>query len=76
MDRGEPYVHALDGVLCLGMIIILGFLFTVANNGLVMFCPKPIQVVTLENGDRPAFPLTESFIGQTTRSCKSVRSMP
>ena len=43
----------MGGALCLGMMIILGFLFTLAYNGLMMFCPKPIQVVTTENGDRP-----------------------
>ncbi len=48
--QGEPYLWALGGALATGILMILGFLLLVAWNGITTFLPKPIEVVTLNNG--------------------------
>ncbi|MBL8698677.1 MAG: phosphate ABC transporter permease PstA [Alphaproteobacteria bacterium] len=48
--RGEPMTWLLGGALALGCTMIVGFLLLVLWNGIVTFWPKPIQVVTLSNG--------------------------
>jgi phosphate transport system permease protein len=49
--QGEPFLWALGGALAFGCLMILGFLILVFWNGLVTFYPKPIEVVTLTNGE-------------------------
>jgi phosphate transport system permease protein len=52
--RGESYVWLLGGTLAIGVVMILGFLFMVAWNGLTTFWPRPIEIVTLSDGKRVA----------------------
>jgi phosphate transport system permease protein len=47
---GEPALWAFGGALALGIILIAGFLFMVAWNGLTTFWPKPIAQVELRDG--------------------------
>jgi phosphate transport system permease protein len=47
---GEPALWALGGALALGVILIVGFLFMIAWNGMTTFWPKPIARVELING--------------------------
>jgi phosphate transport system permease protein len=49
-SRGEPYVWLLGGTLAFGVVMILGFLALVAWNGVITFIPKPIAVVTTNDG--------------------------
>jgi phosphate transport system permease protein len=46
----EPALWGLGGALAIGVILIIGFLFLVAWNGATTFWPKPIEKVTLLNG--------------------------
>jgi len=48
---GEPFLWGLGGALALGVLMITGFLLLVFWNGAVTFWPKPIEVVTLTNGN-------------------------
>jgi phosphate transport system permease protein len=47
---GEPALWGLGGALAIGVILILGFLFMIAWNGLTTFWPKPIARVELVSG--------------------------
>ncbi|MCC5794572.1 MAG: phosphate ABC transporter permease PstA [Chromatiales bacterium] len=47
---GEPALWAFGGALALGVILIAGFLFFVALNGITTFWPKPIVKVELRDG--------------------------
>lgn len=47
---GEPALWAFGGALALGMILILSFLTMIFWNGITTFWPKPVEVVTLKNG--------------------------
>lgn len=47
----EPALWGLGGALAIGVILIIGFLFLVAWNGATTFWPKPIEKVTLLNGE-------------------------
>jgi len=47
---GEPALWAFGGALALGIILIAGFLFMVAWNGISTFWPKPIAEVELRDG--------------------------
>jgi len=47
---GEPALWAFGGALAFGIILIAGFLFMVAWNGLTTFWPKPIAQVELRDG--------------------------
>jgi len=47
---GEPALWAFGGALALGIILIAGFLFMVAWNGIATFWPKPIAQVELRDG--------------------------
>jgi len=49
--QGEPYLWGLGGALAMGILMIAGFLLLVVWNGVTAFYPKPIEVVTLKNGD-------------------------
>jgi len=51
---GEPYLWTLGGALAFGCLMIVGFLALVLWNGMVTFWPKPIAVVTMEDGTRLA----------------------
>ena len=51
---GEPYLWMLGGALALGILMVTGFLFLVAWNGLGTFVPRPVEVVTLADGSRVA----------------------
>lgn len=57
---GEPALWGFGGALAIGIILIAGFLFMIAWNGLITFWPKPIEVVTMTNGTKLA--------GEPTRS--------
>lgn len=48
--RGEPALWILGGALALGIAMIVGFLTLVAWNGVITFIPKPLEVVTENNG--------------------------
>lgn len=48
---GEPALWGFGGALALGIILIAGFLFIIAWNGLTTFWPKPIEEVQLRNGE-------------------------
>jgi phosphate transport system permease protein len=52
--RGEPFVWALGGALALGIAMILGFLALIVWNGAAAFWPRPIHVLTLDNGETVA----------------------
>lgn len=47
---GEPALWGFGGALALGIILIAGFLFIIAWNGLTTFWPKPVIEVTLRDG--------------------------
>jgi phosphate transport system permease protein len=47
---GEPALWAFGGALAIGILLISSFLFMVFWNGIVTFWPKPVAVVTLEDG--------------------------
>jgi phosphate transport system permease protein len=47
---GEPALWGLGGALALGIILIAGFLLMITWNGVLTFWPKPIVVVTLNDG--------------------------
>ncbi|MCC5969129.1 MAG: phosphate ABC transporter permease PstA [Pararhodobacter sp.] len=47
---GEPALWAFGGALALGIILISGFLFMIAWNGMTTFWPKPIEQVELRDG--------------------------
>jgi len=51
---GEPALWGFGGALALGLILICGFLLMIFWNGITTFWPKPIEVVTLTNGDMVA----------------------
>ncbi|MBL8704819.1 MAG: phosphate ABC transporter permease PstA [Rhodospirillales bacterium] len=51
---GEPYLWTLGGALAFGCLMIVGFLALVLWNGMVTFWPKPIAVVTMDDGTRIA----------------------
>ena len=57
---GEPWLWGLGGALALGVILVAGFLTMIFWNGASTFWPKPIEVVTLNNGNKVA--------GEPTRS--------
>lgn len=46
----EPALWGLGGALAIGVMLIIGFLFLVAWNGITTFWPKPIEKVVLLNG--------------------------
>lgn len=52
--RGEPNLWALGGALALGILMITGFLLLVVWNGIATFYPRPISVLTLEDGTKVA----------------------
>ncbi len=52
--HGELHLWMLGGALALGIVMVVGFLFLVAWNGLDTFLPRPIEVVTLADGTRVA----------------------
>lgn len=47
---GEPALWGFGGALALGIILIAGFLFVIAWNGVTTFWPKPIERVELRDG--------------------------
>ena len=47
---GEPALWAFGGALAIGILLISSFLFMVFWNGITTFWPKPVAVVTLEDG--------------------------
>jgi phosphate transport system permease protein len=51
---GEPALWAFGGALALGILLITGFLVAILWNGVTTFWPKPIEVVTLNDGGRVA----------------------
>jgi len=51
---GEPALWAFGGALALGIILVSGFLLAIFWNGVSTFWPKPIEVVTLNDGTRVA----------------------
>ncbi|MDZ7622216.1 MAG: phosphate ABC transporter permease PstA [Candidatus Competibacteraceae bacterium] len=51
---GEPALWAFGGSLALGVILVVGFLVMIAWNGVTTFWPKPIHVVTLNDGAQVA----------------------
>ncbi|WP_237269440.1 phosphate ABC transporter permease PstA [Pseudothauera hydrothermalis] len=51
---GEPALWGFGGALALGLILICGFLLMIFWNGITTFWPKPIEVVTLTNGNTVA----------------------
>lgn len=51
---GEPALWGFGGALALGIILICGFLLMIFWNGITTFWPKPIEVVTLNSGQKVA----------------------
>ena len=51
---GEPFLWGLGGALALGIILIAGFLALIFWNGVTTFWPKPVAMVTLNDGTRVA----------------------
>lgn len=51
---GEPALWGFGGALALGIILICGFLLAIFWNGITTFWPKPIEIVTLANGQMVA----------------------
>ncbi|MBW7851860.1 MAG: phosphate ABC transporter permease PstA [Rhodospirillales bacterium] len=47
---GEPFLWAHGGALAIGIVLIIGFLVLVLWNGIATFWPRPVAVVTLEDG--------------------------
>ena len=47
---GEPALWAFGGALCLGLLLVVGFLFMIFWNGVTTFWPKPIVLVELRDG--------------------------
>jgi len=58
--RGEPFVWALGGTLCVGMLMIAGFIALIIWNGILTFYPQPIEKVTLRDGSVVAGELSRS----------------
>lgn len=56
--RGEPFVWALGGALCTGILMIVGFLLLIIWNGVLTFYPWPIAKVVLRDGSVVAGELT------------------
>ncbi len=52
--RGEPFLWGMGGALVLGVLMVIGFLALILWNGMITFYPKPLYVVTLENGEQVA----------------------
>ncbi|MEN6541266.1 phosphate ABC transporter permease PstA [Parvibaculum sp.] len=48
--RGEPMVWAMGGSLAFGLMMVMGFLALIFWNGFTAFWPKPVDVVTLNDG--------------------------
>ncbi len=61
--RGEPFLWGLGGALVFAIIMILGFLGVVVYNGAFTFYPRPVETVTLRDGNKVAGELfrTELF---------------
>jgi len=57
---GEPMIWAMGGSLVFGLLMITGFLALIFYQGFTAFWPKPIDVVTLTNG--------QVFAGEPLRS--------
>ena len=51
---GEPALWGFGGALAIGIILIAGFLFIIAWNGMTTFWPKPIAQITLIDGAKLA----------------------
>ncbi len=51
---GEPALWGMGGALAIGIILIAGFLAMIFWNGITTFWPKPIVVVTLNDGSKVA----------------------
>jgi len=51
---GEPALWGFGGALAIGIILIAGFLFIIAWNGMTTFWPKPIAQITLIDGTKLA----------------------
>lgn len=66
--RGEPFVWGMGGALAVGVLMIVGFLTLILANGLVTFYPKPIDVLTLDAGEKVAGELmrTETYHNVST----------
>jgi len=47
---GEPALWGFGGALALGIILIAGFLFLIAWNGIATFWPAPVERVELRDG--------------------------
>lgn len=47
---GQPFLWGFGGALAVGVLMTVGFLILVFYNGLTAFLPKPIEVVTLNDG--------------------------
>jgi phosphate transport system permease protein len=47
---GEPALWAFGGALCLGLLLVVGFLLLIFWNGITTFWPGPIEQVTLRDG--------------------------
>jgi phosphate transport system permease protein len=58
--RGEPFMWALGGTLCVGMLMIAGFIVLIIWNGILTFYPRAIEKVTLRDGS--------VFAGELSRS--------
>jgi len=56
--RGEPFVWGLGGALCIGIVMIVGFLILIIWNGILTFYPWPVEKVTLRDGSVVAGELT------------------
>ena len=76
--RGEPFMWALGGTLCVGMLMIVGFIVLILWNGIMTFYPKAIEKITLLDGSVIAGELSrsETFIpvpGQLAGLSEEVR---
>jgi len=47
---GEPALWAFGGALCLGLLLVVGFLLLIFWNGITTFWPGPIELVKLRDG--------------------------
>lgn len=52
--RGEPFLWAFGGALALGLMMIAGFVVLILWNGITTFYPRPLYVLTLNDGSRLA----------------------